>query len=181
MSDILAGIDEKLAKWITKQKVFFVSTAPLSAQGHINCSPKGLDTLRIIDATTIIYCDLNGSGVETIAHIKENNRILLMLCAFSGSPKIVRLHGSGTVILPDHPDFASLHQLFNNRSGVRSIIKIVVSRVSSSCGYGVPKMDYKEDRQVLDDWMESKGELGLEAYRKKNNTTSIDGLPGLVL
>lgn len=180
MSNLLLGIDDKLAKWIAKQKVFFVSTAPLSANGHINCSPKGLDTIRVIDSTTVVYCDLNGSGVETIAHIQENKRILIMLCAFQGSPKIVRLHGVGTVLLPEDKDFASLHQLFGNRTGVRSIIKISLTRVSSSCGYGVPKMEYVVDRKVLDDWMDSKGESGLNAYKKRNNALSIDGLPGLV-
>jgi hypothetical protein len=178
MGKTLEGIDAPLKKWILKQAVFFVSTAPLAQEGHINCSPKGLDTLRITAPNEVIYCDLNGSGVETIAHITENERILIMLCAFKGAPNIVRLHGKAKAIFPNSVEFNALHSLFANRSGVRSIIKITLTRISSSCGYGVPLMEYKEDRTILDDWMERKGEDGLAEYRKKHNATSIDGLKG---
>lgn len=173
-------ITPALQDWIAHQKMFFVSTAPLSAQGHINCSPKGLDSFRVIGPTTAVYQDLTGSGIETIAHLQENKRIVIMFCAFDGPPKIVRLHGTGEVVTPEHPDFGALSAHFPKRLGVRAYIRITTTRISDSCGYAVPLYDFKEDRDVLDKYSEAKGEDGLKEYRANKNAQSIDGIPGLV-
>lgn len=179
MSTTLSHIDEKLAKWIFKQKIFFTASAPLSEDGHINCSPKGLDAFRILDGATVAYQDMVGSGAETIAHIRENKRLVIMFCAFDGPPKIVRLHGKGEYILPSHPDFNHIASHFDAKQGVRSYIKLSVTRVSDSCGYSVPVYEYKHDRDVLDKWVERKGEEGIKQYIVDNNQKSIDGLPAI--
>ena len=144
------SISAKLQKWIKKQKIFFVSTAPLSATGHINCSPKGLDSFRIIDDKTVVYEDLTGSGAETIAHVNENKRIVIMFCAFDGPPLIVRLYGEGEIITKNEQEFSTIQPLFTPRAGVRAYIKIHLTRVSDSCGYSVPVYDFKKDREILD-------------------------------
>jgi hypothetical protein len=179
MGKLYEHIQPELASWIGKQKMFFVSTAPLSAEGHINCSPKGLDSFRIIDGQSVVYQDLTGSGVETIAHVQENKRILIMFCAFEGPPKIVRLHGTGSVITPDHSDYEQYDHLFPEKQGTRAYIHIEVTRISDSCGYSVPLYDFKQDRDVLDKWAANKGDEGLKVYRAQKNLLSIDGLPGL--
>jgi hypothetical protein len=179
MGKILTKINSNLKSWITKQQMFFVATAPLSADGHINCSPKGADSFRIIDAHTVAYQDLTGSGIETIAHIQENNRIVIMFCAFTGAPKIVRFHGKGTPVFQDDSGYEELSKLFPKHPGERAIIKIDVQRISSSCGYSVPLYDYVAQRDVLDDWTNSKSPEELVSYRKKSNQLSIDGLPGI--
>lgn len=172
-------ITPELRKWMEKQKIFFVATAPLSASQHINCSPKGLDSFRILDSHTVAYQDLTGSGIETIAHIKENKRIVLMFCAFEGPPKIVRLHGSGEVIVPGNEEFNQLAKEFPERRGTRSYIRIHISRISDSCGYSVPVYEFKKDRDVLDKWVESKTDEQLSDYRLSKNAQSIDGIKGL--
>ena len=173
------SISVKLQKWIKKQKIFFVSTAPLSATGHINCSPKGLDSFRIIDDKTVVYEDLTGSGAETIAHINENKRIVIMFCAFEGASLIVRLYGEGEIITKNEEVFSTIQQFFTPRSGVRAYIKINLTRVSDSCGYSVPLYEFKQDRDVLDKWFDRKGEDGLVQYQKENNQISLDGLKAL--
>ncbi|MEO5658155.1 MAG: pyridoxamine 5'-phosphate oxidase family protein [Nitrospiria bacterium] len=172
-------ITHELAAWLRAQRMFFVATAPLAGDGHVNCSPKGGDTFRVLDATTVAYQDLTGSGAETIAHVRENGRIVLMFCAFDGPPKIVRLHGTGEVILSDHQDFTSLIGLFPANPGTRTVIRVIVSRVSSSCGFGIPLLDYQGERGVLDIWAEKKGADQLRSYRRTKNARSIDGLPAL--
>jgi len=179
MGKIFNEISPDLKKWIEKQKMFFVATAPLSIDQHINCSPKGLDSFRILDATTVAYQDLTGSGIETIAHIKENKRIVLMFCAFDGPPKIVRLHGQGEAILPGDKDFDSISKEFPQRRGVRSYVRIYVNRISDSCGYSVPVYEFKKDRDVLDKWVDAKTDEQLEKYRLAKNAQSIDGITGL--
>jgi hypothetical protein len=179
MGKIFDTITPELQKWIEKQKMFFVATAPLSSEGHINCSPKGLDSFRIIDARTVAYQDLTGSGIETIAHIKENKRIVLLFCAFNGPPKIVRLHGAGEAITPGHNDFEFLSSLFPYRRGTRAYIRIQLNRISDSCGYAVPLYEFVKDRDVLDKWAETKTDEGLEEYRATKNAVSIDGMKGL--
>jgi hypothetical protein len=173
------SISAKLQKWIKKQKIFFVSTAPLSATGHINCSPKGLDSFRIIDDKTVVYEDLTGSGAETIAHVNENKRIVIMFCAFEGAPLIVRLYGEGEIITKYEEEFSTIQQFFTPRSGVRAYIKINLTRVSDSCGYSVPLYEFKQDRDVLDKWFDRKGVDGLVQYQKENNQISLDGLKAL--
>jgi hypothetical protein len=172
-------ITSTLKEWIEVQKIFFVATAPLSDEGHINCSPKGLDSFRIIDSHRVVYQDLTGSGIETVAHLKENGRIVIMFCGFEGPPKIVRLHGIGEVIEPAHPDFDSLTALFPKHLGARAYISVNVTRVSDSCGYSIPVYEYKKDRDVLDKLCASKGTEGLKIYRGLKNAESIDGIEGL--
>src|SRR5262249_23538551 len=130
MGKLFESIDDGLACFIAAQHVFFVSTAPLAADGHLNLSPKGLDTFRVIDAHTVAYLDLTGSGVETIAHLRENGRIVIMFCAFEGAPKILRLHGRGDVLEPGDPDFDRLRTLFGTHEAVRSIIRVDVHRIA---------------------------------------------------
>lgn len=172
-------ISSQLAEWIAKQHVYFVATAPLAADGFVNCSPKGMDSLRIIDSTTVAYLDLAGSGIETVAHLQENGRIVIMLCAFDGAPKIVRLHGHGSALLPGTADFEAIRNQFPDMPGVRSIIRIRLSRVSDSCGYGVPLMDFRSERDTLVAWADKKGPDGIATYIRTKNGQSIDGLPGI--
>lgn len=171
-------ITPKLAAWIAQQRMFFVATAPLASDGCINCSPKGLDSFRILGPHTAAYLDLTGSGIETVAHLRENGRIVLMFCAFEGPPKIVRLHGRGTVLLPTDPTFNDVRSQFTDLAGARSLIHVDVTRISDSCGYGVPLLEFVENRDQLPKWVAAKGEAGLDAYRQTKNATSIDGLPG---
>jgi len=173
------GITPELRSWLERQKVFFVATAPLSGAGHVNCSPKGGDTFRILGAKEVAYLDLTGSGIETVAHLKENGRIVLMFCAFDGPPKIVRLHGRGEVIRPGDGRFDKLLAGFKSYPGVRSLIKVTLDRISDSCGYGVPLYEFRGERDALRKWAEKKGVNGLEDYRSSENQNSIDGLPGL--
>ena len=180
MGKTFDAIDEGLAEFLRRQRVFFVATAPLDADGHLNCSPKGLDTFTVIDGHSVAYLDLTGSGVETIAHLRENGRIVLMFSAFDGPPKIVRLHGRGTVVEPGDADFAALRARFPaHHDGVRSVIRVAVERVSDSCGYGVPRYEFVGERPQMAAWIEKKGAEGLVQYRATRNRASIDGLPGV--
>ncbi|MDQ8204816.1 pyridoxamine 5'-phosphate oxidase family protein [Pelagicoccus sp. SDUM812003] len=172
-------ITPKLARWIEQQKLFFVGSAPLSADGHINLSPKGGDCFRILGPKEVAYLDYTGSGAETIAHLRENGRIVIMFCAFEGGPQIVRLHGTGTAHLPSDDSFQSLASRFPSNPGMRSIIRIEVQRVSDSCGYSVPYFDYQGERDILDKWANAKGREGVTAYQAEKNRLSIDGLPAL--
>jgi Pyridoxamine 5'-phosphate oxidase len=178
MGKTYATIDEKLARWLDAQKIFFVATAPLSPNGHINCSPKDGASFQILDEQTVAYLDLTGSGVETIAHLKENGRIVLMFCAMDGPPKIVRLHGQGEPIEPTHPDFETTRELFKETPGLRAFIRIRLTRISDSCGFGVPLYEFRGERSQLKEWAERKGEDSLAVYRQTKNNCSIDGLPG---
>ena len=179
MGKLLDTITPELEQFITEQKLFFVASAPLDPKGHVNCSPKGLDSFRIIDPKTIVYQDLTGSGVETIAHIHENQRVTILFCAFNGPPFILRLYGEGEVVTASHPDFEALSKRFPSRIGVRSYIMVRLSRITTSCGYGVPLFEFKGDRDTMLKWAEHKGEDGVIAYRREKNRTSIDGLPGI--
>jgi len=170
-------IDESIRAFIEAQPVFFVGSAPLDRAGHVNVSPKGLDTLRILGPTTIAYLDLTGSGIETVSHLKENGRIVLMFCAFQGPPKIIRLHGQGRVVECGTPEFAELKQHFPQHDGMRSIIVVEISRISDSCGFGVPLLEFKSQRQQLPAWSRKLGAEGLKTYRKQRNELSIDGRP----
>ena len=177
MSNTHEIIDSELASWIGKQPVFFVATAPLSATGHINASPKGGNSFRILGPKEIAYQDYTGSGAETAAHLKENSRIVIMFCAFDGPPRILRLHGRGEVIEPGHARFTELAAHFPPHPGTRAFVHVVVTRVSTSCGYGVPLMDFREHRDLLEEWATGKTRDGLEQYRAAKNRNSIDGLP----
>lgn len=179
MARILNDISPELKDWLQKQHVFFVATAPQSCSGLVNCSPKGMDSFRVLSASAVAYLDMAGSGIETVAHLQDDGRIVLMFCAFDGPPKIVRLHGRGQVILPDTPAFHSIKPSFPELPGIRAIIWIEVSRVSDSCGFGVPRMQFIESRRDLQDWAEKKGPDGIDRYVREKNARSIDGLPGI--
>lgn len=179
MGHIRSTLDETAIKFIGAQRMFFVASAPIDANGHVNLSPKGLDSFRILGPSTVAYLDLTGSGIETVAHIKENGRVVLMFCAFQGPPSILRLHGRGRVIEPQDKEFEKLVQHFPQYDSTRSIIVIELTRVADSCGYGVPLMRHEGERSQLSAWARKKGPEGLEAYRQEKNRRSIDRLPGL--
>jgi hypothetical protein len=166
------------AAWIARQPMFFVATAP-SGGGHVNLSPKGLDTLRVLGPKRVAYLDLTGSGVETIAHLRENGRVTLMWCAFTGPPRIMRVYGRGTVHRRGTAEFDELAGHFPDLAGARSVIDVDVEMVSSSCGYAVPLMEYQGQRDRLLEWAEHKGDDGLAEYWASKNAKSVDGLPGL--
>lgn len=179
MAKTYPEINEALAAFMKAQPMFFVATAPLDPNGHVNLSPKGLDTFRIFDPKTVAYLDIFGSGVETIAHVRENQRIVLMFCSFQGPPKILRLHGRGRVTEPHEPGFADLETHFPAVEGTRAIIVVELTRVSDSCGYGVPLLKFESDRVELPVWCRKRGTAGLKIYRQEKNRQSIDGLPGV--
>jgi predicted pyridoxine 5'-phosphate oxidase superfamily flavin-nucleotide-binding protein len=179
MGKVRSEIDDAAREFIAKQKIFFVASAPLSAEGHVNVSPKGLDTFRILGPTTVAYLDFNGSGVETIAHLKENGRIVLMFCAFQGPPDIFRLYGHGRVIEAQEAEFAELSAYFVDCENARSVIVVEIERVQDSCGYGVPLFQYEGERTQLQAWARKRGAAGLKEYRAEKNRKSIDGLAGV--
>jgi hypothetical protein len=188
MGKVYNGIDQHQREWIAGQALFFVGSAPLDADGHVNVSPKGpIGTLRVLDDHTVAYLDMVGSGAETVAHVRENGRIVMMLCAFEGPPRILRLHGHGEVIAADDERFEALYE----RAGFeapheveaarRAIVLVDVQRVADSCGYGVPLMSFEGERPHMEAWAEKKlrvgGEAEIEAYVANKNAESIDGLP----
>lgn len=179
MGKTYSEIDDRLRSFMAAQPCFFVASAPSGPGGHVNCSPKGLDTFRVLGPTSVAYLDYTGSGVETIAHVRENGRLVVMFCAFQGPPNIVRLHGRGEVLEPRDAGFAALLAHFEPGPGLRAIVRIEVTRVSDSCGYGVPLLRYEGERPQMAAWAERKGDDGLAAYRREKNAASIDGLPGL--
>ena len=173
-------IPDDLAEWMRAQRVFFVATAPSGDDGHVNCSPKGCDTFRVLGPTTVGYVDYTGSGVETIAHLRQNGRIVVMFCAFEGPPKIVRVHGRGEVVRPADDGFAELLTRFDvDPLGVRAIIRVEATRISDSCGYGVPLMTFERERDTMRKWAEKKGPEGVAQYQRDKNARSLDGHPGV--
>jgi Pyridoxamine 5'-phosphate oxidase len=179
MANTFDAIPERIRAFIEAQHVFFVATAPSGAEGRVNLSPKGLDTLRVVDEHTVAYLDFVGSGVETIAHLRENGRIVLMFCSFAGPPNIVRLHGRGEAVEPGDPRFESCAALFPPAASARAVILVRVERASDSCGYGVPLYEYQGERAQIPAWAAKKGPEGLLQYQKEKNARSIDDLPGL--
>jgi hypothetical protein len=173
------SIDDGLAAFLRAQHVFFVGTAPRADDGHVNVSPKGLNGFAILDPRTVAYLDLTGSGVETIAHVRENGRITLLFCALEGAPRIVRLHGRGRVVAADEPGYAALSARFPAHPGARAVIVVGLDRIADSCGWGVPRYRYEGERSQLLDWATRKGDEGLATYRAEWNASSLDGLPGL--
>jgi Pyridoxamine 5'-phosphate oxidase len=191
MGKVYEGIDQRWRDWIAKQALFFVGTAPLDGDGRVNVSPKGpIGSLRVLDEHTVAYLDVIGSGAETIAHLRENGRIVVMFCAFDGPPKILRLHGRGEVVLADDPRFEDLlarcefdePEVPQSR---RSVVLVHVERVADSCGYGVPLMSYEGQRPHLDAFAGKKLRAGgpdaLRDYQREKNSESIDGLPAVEL
>ena len=182
MGKTFAALNDTLAAFVERQHMFFVATAPSGGDGHVNLSPKGLaGTLSVVDHSTVAYIDLVGSGVETIAHLRDNGRLTLLFCAFDGPPMILRLYGAGEVVMPGDARFAELRPRFpDDLLAVRSIVVAHVDEVRTSCGYGVPLMTYEGDRDDQVRWAERKGPDGIARYLVEKNSTSLDGLPGLV-
>jgi Pyridoxamine 5'-phosphate oxidase len=177
MAKVVDQITPELQKFIAAQHMFFVATAPLHPSGHVNLSPKGLDSFRILSPHQVAYLDLTGSGNETSAHLQENGRITFMFCAFQGSPLILRLYGQGQTILPSSSAWSDLYAAFPNIPGVRQIFVAQIDRVQTSCGTGVPFYQYLDQRDEMVQWAEKKGEPGMRAYHHQKNCVSIDGLP----
>jgi hypothetical protein len=193
-------IDERLREFILSQPMFFVATAPSDVDGHVNVSPKGLaGSLAVLGPHRVAYVDYGGSGAETIAHLRDNGRIVLMFCAFAGPPNIVRLHGHGRVHLPPDPGFGPLLAAIGESAaagdargagasqrstakplpGLRTVIEVEVNRVTDSCGYAVPFMTYERDRDLLPQYWSRKSPDQTVEYWTKKNATSIDGLPAI--
>jgi predicted pyridoxine 5'-phosphate oxidase superfamily flavin-nucleotide-binding protein len=178
MSKVHERIDGRLREFIERQHVFFVATAPSVDSGRVNLSPKGIGgTFVIIDDHTVAYLDITASGAETIAHLRDNGRITLMFCAFEGPPNVVRLHGQGRFVTLYDEGFDDLAGLFSEGRGARAVVLVDVERVSDSCGYGLPFMEYVGERDLLGPHMERKGADGQATYRRTKNALSTDGLP----
>lgn len=175
-------IDDRLAAWLQAQPVFFVATAPLAADGHVNCSPKGnRQELLVLGGRRVAYLEQTGSGAETVAHLRENGRMVLMFCSFDGPPRIVRIHGRGRAVLTGSDGFEDLVARFPGAGGpgVRSVVMLDAERISDSCGYGVPLMPFSAHRPTMDEWAERKGPEGIARYWAEKNALSVDGLPGM--
>ena len=177
MSETQQSIDQDIAAWIGKQPMFFVATAPLATNGHINVSPKGGDSFQVLGPNEVAYQDYTGSGAETAAHLNENGRIVIMFCAFDSLPRILRLHGRGKVIKPGDARFLEMTAHFPTHPATRAFVQVAVTRISTSCGHGVPIMDFRARRGLMEKWAMSKGPDGLEQYRAEKNQCSLDGLP----
>lgn len=191
MAKVFDGVDARLARWINSQPLYFVGTAPLDPDGHVNVSPKApIDTLKVLDPHHVAYLDFVGSGAETIAHVRENGRVVIMLCAFQGPPRVVRLHGRAEVVIAGTPEFdAVADQAGFDPPAVpeatRSIVHVELERVADSCGYGVPLMTVEATRPHFDAWAAKKVRVGgadaMRKYQTEKNTSSIDGLPAVEL
>jgi hypothetical protein len=179
MGRVLEELDERCIAFMRAQHVFFVASAPRDAAGLVNLSPKGILGLEVIDPRTVAYLDFVGSGIETVAHLRENGRIVFMFCAFEGPPLILRLHGRGDVIEPGDAEWDALAARFPEHGNARAIIRARIERISESCGYGVPLLRYEGERSQLFEWAERKGAEGIERYKAEKNRKSLDGLPGL--
>src|SRR5687767_10517044 len=176
MAQTYESITDDLRQFIAAQHVFFVGSAPLASEGHVNVSPKGLDCFRVLSPMRVAYLDLTGSGNETSAHLHENGRITLMFCAFAGKPMILRLFGRGRVVLNGSAEWADLAGLFPSYPGARQIVLADLDRVQTSCGFAVPLMEHVGDRDLLPKWARKKGPEKLAEYRRTKNARSIDGL-----
>jgi hypothetical protein len=189
MARVYEGIDDRQREWIARQALFFVGTAPLAGDGHVNVSPKGpIGSLCVLDEHTVAYLDVVGSGAETIAHLRENGRIVVMLCAFAGPPRILRLHGTGRVHRPGEPEYDALIERcgFEDSSPAgarRAVIVVDVTRIADSCGYGVPLMAYEGERPhqrlSAEKRLRTQGPDAYRAYEREHNATSLDGLPAV--
>jgi Pyridoxamine 5'-phosphate oxidase len=181
MAKVFERIDDEMREWIGKQHIFFVGTAPLAQEGMVNLSPKGYDAFRILGDHQVGYLDFTGSGIETVAHIQENGRITFLFCSFDKTPRIIRFHGKGTVHEVSTPEFEKLLAHFEPKAGMRSIITADITRISDSCGYGVPRYEFLGDRATMEHYWTAKGEEGTTEYQRTHNATSLDGLQGINL
>ena len=164
-------------EFIARQHIFFVSSAPLSGEGHVNLSPKGMDSFRILSPNCVAYMDIVSSGNETSAHMLENGRVTFMFCAFDGAPNILRLYGRGRTILERDPEWESLSRHFNLLPSTRQLIYADIAKVQTSCGYGVPLYEYTGERDQHFKWADKLGASGLQEYSQEHNFISLDGLP----
>lgn len=179
MAKFYTKLDDSLQQFITSQHLFFTATAPTS--GRINLSPKGIDSFRCLDSSTVAYLDLTGSGNETAAHLLENGRMTIMFCSFTEKPLILRLYGYGRTVREGHPDWDELSVHFDITPGMRQIVVMTIDSVQTSCGFGVPLYEFKQHRDTLIDWAAKKGEDGIRQYWHDKNQISIDGLPTEIL
>lgn len=177
MAKQYSQLTPNLQAFIAQQQMFFTGSAPLSAEGRVNVSPKGIDTFRCLSPTQVAYLDLTGSGNETAAHIKDNGRLTIMMCSFVGKPTILRMYGKGHIVRASDLDWDSFIAHFDRLPGERQIVVLDIELVQTSCGFGVPLYDFKEHREELVQWAERKGEEGLSDYRRQKNSRSLDGLP----
>lgn len=178
MAKVHPCIDKDLKSWIEKQPMYFLASAPLEADSHVNLSPRGLDSLRVTGENEIVILDLVGSGNETAAHLQQNGRLTVMFCAFEDKPRILRLFGKGRVIRPGDETWSSHRQRFAEEvPGIRQIFQLAITRVQTSCGFGVPLMQLQSQRDLLPRWALKRTEDELKEYQQKKNALSIDGLP----
>lgn len=177
MGKFFNQLEDHHQTFIEKQRLFFVATAPLQSDGHVNCSPKGSDCFRVLSATRVVYMDMIGSGNETSAHLLENKRITFMFCAFDGPPNILRLYGNGYTVLPGNAEWDALAAHFTLQLNTRQFIVADIHLVQTSCGFSVPLYEYVGERDHAQKWAEKKGVEGLELYKQAKNLVSIDGLP----
>ncbi len=178
MAKVHARVEGRLREFVERQRMFFVASAPLAEDGHVNLSPRGVPgSFGMLDEHTFAWLDTSGSGSETIAHVRENGRVAVMFCAFEGAPNIVRFHGRGRVVTIYDDDYPALAGHFPDLPGARAVIVVDIERISDACGYGVPLMEYAGERDLLTPYFERKGPAGSAAYRRRKNRTSIDGLP----
>jgi hypothetical protein len=177
MAKFYQQLTEDLQNFIKKQKIFFTASAPISDEGRVNLSPKGMDTFRCLDEKTVAYLDLTGSGNETAAHVKENGRLTVMFCSFDEKPLILRLYGNGEIVSPNSENWEHLHGQFPSLRGERQIIVLHIESLQTSCGFGVPVFETGKERKKLIEWAEKKGVNGIKTYWREKNQASIDGLP----
>ncbi|TFF33245.1 pyridoxamine 5'-phosphate oxidase family protein [Mucilaginibacter psychrotolerans] len=177
MAKFFDELNDKHREFIGAQKIFFTASSPLDAAGHVNLSPKGMDSFRVLSPTRVAYMDINGSGNETSAHMLENGRITIMFCAFDGPPNILRLYGKGYTVLPGHEEWGELSALFHLPLAARQVIVADIHKVQTSCGFGIPYYEYLGERDQAIKWAENKGAEGIEKYQAEKNRTSMDGLP----
>lgn len=177
MAQFFDQISDKHRAFIEGQKMFFVATAPAGAEGHVNVSPKGMDTFRVLGPNRVAYLDITGSGNETAAHLRDNGRITILFCAFEGAPLILRLFGRGRVLTRRDDGWAEALARFPKREAPRQVMEVAVSKVQTACGFGVPLFTYEGDRETLDAWAARKGPDGIRDYWRDKNQTSLDGLP----
>lgn len=179
MAEQFDALSTELIEWIGQQHVFFVATA--ARDGRINLSPKGQDSLRVVNGRELVWLNLTGSGNETAAHLRDSNRMTLMWCAFEGLPRILRVYGTSDTVHPRDAEWDDCARIVAPTLGARQYFRVHVDLVQTSCGYAVPRMDYVEDRQVLAQWSEKRGEQGIRDYWRDRNQRSIDGLPTGIL
>jgi len=173
MAKFYDSISEKHQEFIKAQKIFFVATA--AEDGRINLSPKGLDSLKVLDGNRVVWLNLTGSGNETAAHLKLVNRMTIMFCAFEGSPLIMRIYGAAKVVHKQDSDWAQYYKHFKKAKGARQIFEMTVESLQTSCGFAVPLMDYTADRPILNDWADKKSDAEIKEYWAQKNRVSIDG------